>query len=175
VEIDDPDLTLTLPVGWAKYEMAMYRSLIESFAKTSSPEVQAILETHLKAIDAGAVRMAAGGFVAGANASYIIEVDSGDRSLEAAVSRIRRFEMGASNTTLVEEGPVTLAIGPAVRRVETHTVPPGSATLGVPSRTVEYIARLDDGRTLWILASAPAVATTFDASIDASVMTIKAR
>jgi hypothetical protein len=83
--------------------------------------------------------------------------------------------MVASNTTLVEDGPVTLAIGPAVRRVETHAVPPGSTTFQVPSRSVEYIARLDDGRTLWILASAPAVATTFDALIDASVMTIKAR
>ena len=175
VEIDDPDLTLTLPVGWAEYDMAMYRSLIEQFAESSSPEVQALLAVHLKAIDAGAVRMAAGGLVAGANASYIIQVDSGDRSLEAAVARIRRFEAMATGSTVVDDGPVTLAIGPAVRRVETHAVAPGEEAGLVPSRTVEYIARLDDGRTLWILASAPGVATTFDALIDASVMTIKAR
>jgi hypothetical protein len=175
VEIDDPDLTLTLPVGWAEYEMATYRSLIDQFAKASSPEEQAILAEHLKAIDAGAVRMAATGFVASANASYIIQVDSGDPSLEAAVTRIRRFESMATGTTLVDDGPVTLAIGPAVRRVETHAVPPGSTFQGIPSRSVEYIARLDDGRTLWILASAPAVSTTFDPLIDASVMTITAR
>ena len=175
VEIDDPDLTLTLPVGWAEYDLAMYRSLIDSFGKESSPEVQAMLETHLKAIDAGAVRMAAGGLVAGANASYIIQVDSGDRSLEAAVTRIRRFEAMSAGSTAVDEGQVSLGIGPAVRRVETHAVPPGSTIKGIRSRTVEYIVRLEDGRTLWILASAPAVATTFDASIDASVMTIKAR
>jgi hypothetical protein len=175
VEIDDPDLTLTLPFGWGEYEMAMYRSLIDQYAKASSPEVQALLSIHLKAIDEGAVRMAATGFVAGANASYIIQVDSGDRSLEAAVTRIRRIEAMATGSTVVDDGPVTLAIGPAVRRVETHAVPPGEEATSVASRTVEYIARLDDGRTLWILASAPAVATTFDALIDASVATIKAR
>ena len=175
IAIVDPDLTVTLPVGWAEYELAMYRSLIDSFAKASSPEMQSILETHLKAIDAGEVRMAASGLVAGANASYVIQVDSGDRSLEAAVTRIRRIEATATGTSPVDDGPVTLAIGPAVRRVETHAVPPGSTFQGIPSRSVEYIVRLEDCRTLWILASAPAVATTFDALIDASVRTIRVR
>jgi hypothetical protein len=65
-----------------------------------------------------------------------------------------------------------LPIGKAVRLVETHAVPAG--VQGVPSRTVEYITRLEDGRTLWIIASGPAAALTFEALIDASVMSLRA-
>jgi len=74
---------------------------------------------------------------------------------------------------LVDERPVTLPIGKAVRLVETHAVPAG--VQGVPSRTVQYIARLEDGRTLWILASGPAAAPALEAIIDASVMSLRSR
>ena len=172
VEVDDPDLRMILPEGWAAYPMETYRALIESFAKGLTPEMQASVAEHLKAIDAGAVRIAAGGPIGGANASLLVEVDSGDRSLEAAVTRLRHVGM-TTDSTLVDERPVTLATGKAVRRVETHAVPAGFS--GVPSRTVEYITRLDDGRTLWILGTGPAAAPTFEALIDASVMSLRSR
>ena len=153
--------------------MATYRSLIDSFAKASSPEVQRFFARHVRDIDSGAVKMAAGGFIGGANGSLIIQVDSGDRSLDAAVTRLRKVGMTSTDSTLVDERPVTLPIGKAVRLVETHAVPAG--VQGVPSRTVQYIARLADGRTLWILASGPAAAPTFEALIDASVMSLRSR
>lgn len=173
VEIDDPALRMTLPEGWAEYPMDTYRLLIDSFAKASSPEVQAFYARHLKDVDSGAVKLAAGGFIGGAVGSLIIQVDSGDRSLDAAVTRLRDLGMTPTDSTLVDERSATLRIGKAVRLVETHAVPAG--VQGVPSRTVQYIARLDDGRTLWILASGPAAAPAFEALIDASVMSLRSR
>jgi hypothetical protein len=176
IAIDDPDLTMTLPVGWAAYPVSTYRFLIESVATTSSPEIKALLAAHLKAIDDGAIRVAAGGPAgSSANGSLIIQVDAGDRSLEAAVARLGQFGKIFTNASSVEERPVTLAIGNAVRRVETHPVAPDSGAGAVPARTIEYIARLEDGRTLWILATGPEAVTTFEALIDASVMTIHRR
>lgn len=175
IVIDDPDLAMTLPVGWADYPVSAYRFIIDSAAKSSGPEMKAILETHLKAIDEGAVRMTAGGPIGGANGNLIIQVDRGDPSLEAAVARVGQFGTVFTNPSSVEERPVTLAIGKAVRRVETHPVAPGSGEGAVPARTVEYIARLPDGRTLWILATGPESATSFEALIDASVMSLRSR
>jgi hypothetical protein len=177
ITIDDPDLAMTLPVGWAAYPVATYRLIVDSVAKTSSPEIQAILEAHLKAIDDGAVRIAAGGPVGigTPHGTLIIQVDAGDASLEAAVNRLGQFGTMFTNPSSVEERPMTLTIGKAVRRVETHPVAPDSGAGAVPARTVEYIARLTDGHTLWILATGPETATTFEALIDASVMTIDDR
>ena len=112
---------------------------------------------------------------AGADANLIVQVDTGDRSLEAAVARLGRLQEGFTDPSSTDERPVALSIGQAVRRVQIHPVPSGSTAVGIPSRTVEYIARLDDGRTLWILATGPERATTFEALIDASVMSLRSR
>jgi hypothetical protein len=173
ITIDDPDLIMTLPVGWASYPMETYRFIIDAVVKTASPEEQAVLAVHLKDIDAGRVRIASGGQIGGANGTLIIQVDTGDSSLEAAVARFGLLQKSFTDPSTTEERSVILAIGDAVRRVQVHPVPSGSTTAGVPSKTVEYIARLDDGRTLWILATGPAAATTFEALIDASVATLK--
>jgi hypothetical protein len=177
VTIHDPNLTLTLPVGWAEYPMATYRFLVSSFEKTSSPPTQALYTAHLKDIDDGAVRMAAGGSVgvAPVSGTMILQIDSGDPSLEAAAARLGVIEAMVGEPTTVEQRSVTLPIGTAIRRVETHAVAPGTATGAIPARTVEYIAILSDGRTLWILATGPEVATTFEALVDASVSTIQGR
>jgi hypothetical protein len=103
----------------------------------------------------------------------ILQIDDGDDSLEEAAARIRRITSTVDQPMTVEERPITLQIGKVIRRVETHAVPPGTSIAAIPSRTVEYIALLPDGRTLWILASGPEASPTFEALIDASVATIQ--
>jgi hypothetical protein len=103
----------------------------------------------------------------------VLQIDAGDASLEAAAARIGLLTSKVDQPTTVEERPVMLPIGNAIRRVATHAVPPGTSIAAIPSRTVEYIALLADGRTLWIVASGPEASPTFEALIDASVATIQ--
>jgi hypothetical protein len=177
VVIKDPDLAMTLPETWSDYPMVTYRSLIVSILEVAPPAVKAGYTLHLKDIDSGAVRMAAVGptGLGPVTGSMILQIDAGDPSLEAAVTRIGLLTSKVDQPTTVEERPVTLAIGNAIRRVETHAVPPGTSIAAIPSRTVEYIALLADGRTLWILANGPEASLTFEALVDASVATINAR
>ena len=136
VEIDDPALRMTLPEGWAEYPMETYRLLIDSLSKASSPEVQAFYARHLKDVDSGAVKLAAGGFIGGAVGSLITQVDLGYCSLDAAVTRLRDLGMTPTGSTLVDERSATLPIGKAVRLVETHAVPAGVPRCPVPNRPI---------------------------------------
>ena len=175
VVITNPNLAVTLPETWSEYPIATYRAQIVAILDVAPPAVKAGYTLHLKDIDSGAVRMAAVGPTGldPVTGSMILQIDDGDASLEAAAARIRRITSTVDQPTTVEERPVTLPIGDAIRRVETHAVPPGTSIAAIPSRTVEYIAHLADGRTLWILASGPEASKTFEALIDASVATIQ--
>jgi hypothetical protein len=170
----DPDLTLTLPIGWATLPIDAYRRLIVSTRDVAPAKVKALFTQHGKDIDAGAVRLVASG-PAGFGpwiGSILFEVDAGDRSLEAALARIEKVSGAAGPTTAVEQRHISFAFGEAERIMTTRALAPDAPKGSVPARGILYVIRLADGRTLWIDATGPEAAQGFDTFIDASVMTL---
>jgi hypothetical protein len=113
----------------------------------------------LKVIDDGRMDSVAAGpaGVPNTTASILLFVDTGDADLDAGVKRLLAEEADqVASRKIVEQAAVSLPIGPAVRILATAT-PSG----GFPSMSVEYIVRLNDGRTLWMDATSLQTDTGF--------------
>ena len=171
--ITDPDLAIVLPIGWNEMSIPNYRTLVESSGAGSSQAMRTAMAAAIRDIDAGTLRLVAagpGGFGRW-SATMTLQVEEGDTSLEAAIARIEKRSEGLAVRISVDERAISLAIGEGSRRVSTYALDPGAG--GVPSRVVEYVVRLADSRTLWVMATAPEVAEGFDVLIDRSVRSIR--
>lgn len=165
---------MTLPTGWRSMPIAEFRDLVASSLAGAPPRIKEVYLAHLKDIDAGAVRLVAAGpsGVGPWTASITLQVDAGDASLEAAQDRVEKLEEGFGIPTTIERRPVVLSVGEAIRIETTHALAPDSPAGSVPSRVIQYVIRLVDDRTLWILATAPEQADGFGELVDASVNTL---
>jgi hypothetical protein len=175
--IYDPDLTLNLPVRWTTMSMDTYRSLIVTIREIAPAKMKALYTDQLKVVDSGAVRLVASG-PSGFKpwtATILIEVDEGDRSLEAAVARVKKLVAASSPLTNLEQRHITFSFGECERLVMTQAFPPDAPAGSIPARAIVYVIRLVDGRTLLVEASGPEAAQGFDSLIDASVMTLAER
>jgi hypothetical protein len=176
ISIADPDLAMTLPPGWEEQPVSTYRDRIDTQSKQNTGTVRAAMEELVRDADAGKLRTIAVGLTdyRAAYGTIIIQVNEGDKSLEAAVSRIEKRHDFVPHSDF-EERNVDLAVGTAVRMSAVFPLranpPPGA----IPSHTVDYVVRLKDGRTLWLQATAPEAAKAFDAVIDAMVQTLRTR
>ena len=175
--IDDPDLAFTLPEGWRELPIATYRLLVATAAEGASAPIRAASLIHLAAIDAGRVRFAALGppGLPQQAASMTIQVESGDASLAAATSRITRLIQAIGPPDTEEKRPVRLPVGDAFRIVTTQGSGSSAPVDAVPSRAVQYVVWLTDGRTVWVDAVAPVGYAAFIAHLDASMATLRAR
>ena len=173
--IHDPDLALYLPTNWKAMSISNFRTIVEASVTGSSKAMQGALDALLRDIDNGSVRLVASGTAGfGAwSATMTVQVNTGDESLEAAVARIEKRSDGLVDRTGRDARPVTLEIGEAIRSVSTYAVEPGSGAGSVPARVIEYVVRLVDGRTLWVMATAPEAAEGFAALIDGAVGSIR--
>jgi hypothetical protein len=171
--IADPDLALELPLGWNEMAIPTFRTIVETSASGSPQEVQVALAALLRDIDDGSVRLVAGGPTGFGqwSGTMTFQVDAGDASLDAALARIERRTEGLAERASFEEHAVSLPIGAGIRRGSTYAVDPGVG--GVPSQVIEYVVRLVDGRTLWVMATAPEAAEGFDALIDRSAGSLR--
>jgi hypothetical protein len=174
---DDPDFVLALPEGWREVPMATYRFLVATAAKGAPAPVRAFSLLHLADIDAGRIRLAALGPLGMPQqaATMFVQIDVGDVSLAAASSRIKRLMRAIGPPDTEDERPVRLPIGNAIRIVTTQGGGSNAPAGTVPSRAIQYVVRLTDGRTLWIDAVAPAEYESFVAHVDASMATLRAR
>jgi hypothetical protein len=175
--IDDPDLVLALPQGWRNVPIATYRFLVATGAEGASAPIRAASLLHLADIDAGRVRLAALGPLGMPQqaATMFVQTDTGDSSLAAAASRIKRLLRTIGPPDTEDEGLVRLPIGDAIRIVTTQGSGPNAPAGTVPSRAIQYVIRLPDGWTFWIDAVAPAAYESFVAHVDASMATLRAR
>jgi hypothetical protein len=176
IAIADPDLAMTLPPGWEEQLVSAYRDRINTQSAQNTGSVRAAMEELVRDADAGKVRILATGLTdyRAAYGSIIIQVNKGDPSLAAAIKRIeKRHDFGPHSD--FEERDVELAVGKGVRMSAIFPVGPNSPPAAIPSHTIDYVIRLQDGRTLWIQASAPEAAKAFDAVIDSAVATLTAR
>jgi hypothetical protein len=175
--MDDPDITLALPEGWREVPIATYRFLVATAAEGAPVSVRPTLLAHVADIDAGRVRLAALGppGMPQQAASVTFQVDSGDASLAAAMSRIERLALAIAPSDTEDRRAVSLPIGDAIRIVTTHNSESIAPAGTWPSRAVQYVIRLHDGRTLWIDAVAPVEYEAMVAHVDASVATLRAR
>ena len=175
--IRDPNLSFLLPTGWKEMTIANFRTIVEASVTGSSQEMKRAIDALVRDIDDGSVRLVAAGTAGfgGWSATMTVQVNKGDLSLGAAVTRIQERSDGLVVRTSRDQGAVTLEIGEAVRSVSTYAVEPSSGTGSVPSRVVEYVVRLADGRTLWVMATAPEAAEGFAELIDRSVGSFRAR
>jgi hypothetical protein len=167
---------MTLPPGWEEQAVSGYRDRINSESKQNSGSVRTAMEELVRDADAGKVRSFAVGLTdyRAAFGTIIIQVNEGDASLEAAVSRIEKRHDFVPHSAF-EERNVDLVVGKAVRMSAIFPVRPNPPPDAIPSHTVDYVVRLEDGRTLWIQASAPEAAKAFDAVIDGAVLTLRTR
>jgi hypothetical protein len=167
---------MTLPPGWEEQAVSGYRDRINTESKQNTGPVRAAMEELVRDADAGKVRSLAVGLTdyRAAFGTIIIQVNKGDASLEAAVSRIEKRHDFIPHSDF-EERNVDLAVGKAVRMSAIFPVRPNPPPDAIPSHTVDYVVRLADGRTLWIQASAPEAAKAFDAVIDGAVLTLRTR
>jgi hypothetical protein len=167
---------MTLPPGWEEQAVSSYRDRISTESKQNTGAVRAAMEELVRDADAGKVRSLAVGLTdyRAAFGTIIIQVNEGDASLEAAVSRIEKRHDFVPHSDF-EEQNVDLAVGKAVRMSAIFPVRPNPPPDAIPNHTVDYVVRLEDGRTLWIQASAPAAAKAFDAVIDGTVLTLRTR
>jgi hypothetical protein len=158
------DIGFELPAGWRQLSMAEFRAELVRFREPLTGPERATVDQGIEAIDSGRTRIAAVGPTKGATGSIFLSVDEGvDATLPEAAARLFKEQ----SPFIEPNGParataIFLPIGPAVRLAETHE-PPASAPGGIPSRTVQYVTRLRDGRTIWILGTAPASDDTFEA------------
>jgi hypothetical protein len=172
--IEDPDLTLTLPVRWTTTPIDTYRGMIVAARDALPATDRALYTDHLKKIDSGAVRLVASG-PSGFEpwiGSMFFEVDSGDPSLDAALARVEKLMAANAPATTREQRHITFPFGECERIVTTHALTPDAPVGSVPARGIDYVIRLVDGRTLLIQAVGPEAAQCFDGMIDASVMTL---
>jgi len=179
VTITDPALIMNVPPGWAELPVENYRLMIESMASAqpSGFVVQAGLDMHLADIDAGLVRLVLVG-PSGAppwTATMIVQVDPPVDSLDAALRRADRRIAALGGVEPAERRSVTLAAGPGIRRSWVPPLPSAAPSGAVPAQSIEYIVLLEDGRAVWILASAPASSITFPGVVDGAVMTLRPR
>jgi len=158
------DIGFELPAGWRQLSMAEFRAELVRFREPLTDPERATVDQGIEAIDSGRTRIAAVGPTKGATGSIFLSVDEGvDATLPEAAARLFKEQ----SPFIEPNGPtrataIFLPIGPAVRLAETHE-PPASAPGGIPSRTVQYVTRLKDGRTIWIMGTAPASDDTFEA------------
>jgi hypothetical protein len=176
ISIADPDLAMTLPPGWEEQPVSAYRDRIDTQSKQNSGAVRAAMEELVRDADAGKVRTLASGLTdyRAAFGTIIIQVNEGDTSLDAAVSRIEKRHDFVPHSGF-DERHVDLDIGASLRMSAIFPVRPNPPPGAIPSHTIDYVVRLKDGRTLWIQATAPEAATAFDALIDATVATLAVR
>jgi hypothetical protein len=176
VAIDDPALSVTLPERWGRIPLEDYRLIVANELDGSSGAARTALRAHLADIDGGAVRLVAGGRsgLDPWSATMVFQMRPRAATLDEAIEAVDRMFVGLGAATGSERHPVTLAVGDGIRRVATHPLPPAAPSGGVPAQTVEYFIGLADGRTLWILATAPAGVATFPALIDAAVASLRA-
>jgi hypothetical protein len=179
VTITDPALIMNVPPGWAELPVENYRLMIESMASAqpSGLVVAAGLDMHLADIDAGLVRLVLVG-PSGAppwTATMIVQVDPPVDSLDAAVRRADRRIAALGGVQPAERRPVRLAAGTGIRRSWVPPLPSAAPSGAVPAQSIEYVVLLEDGRAVWILASAPASSITFPGVVDGAVMTLRPR
>src|SRR6266542_1609713 len=158
------DIGFELPPRWRQLSMTEFRAELVRFRESLTGPERATVDQGIESIDSGRTRIAAVGPTAGAAGSIVLSVDEGvDASLPEAAARL--FKGQSPFTEPIEPTRATaifLPIGPAVRLAATHE-PQASAPGGIPSRTVQYVTRLRDGRTIWIMGTAPASDDTFEA------------
>ena len=175
--IDDPDLTMALPVTWTTLPLDTYRDLMVYLRDSAPASERPLYVYHLKEVDSGATRLVASGPSGFApwTGTMVFEVDAGDASLDAAVARVDKLTAAISPATSREQHHVTFGFGEGERIMTTHAVSPDAPAGAVPARSIDYVILLDDGRTLVILASGPEAAEGFATLIDDSVSTLARR
>jgi len=167
---------MILPPGWEEQAVSAYRDRINTQSKQNSGAVRAAMEELVRDADAGKVRSLSVGLTdyRAAFGTIIIQVNDGDASLDAAVSRIEKRHDFVPHSAF-EERRVELDVGRSLRMSAIFPVRPNPPPGAIPSHTIDYVVRLKDGRTLWIQATAPEAAKAFDAVIDAAVQTLRTR
>jgi hypothetical protein len=147
-------MSFAIPPGWEEGDLAVYRSTLESRRKAAEGQARTNLEWTIQRIDDGIIRVLAGGPSAtpSATATVIVSVEeSGDADVDAAAARrIAELDDRLVGTTFEEQTAVDLPIGHAVRIVRS-----GGRPGSTPSRSIEYIVVLPDGRTLLFSGGAP--------------------
>lgn len=174
--MDDPDLVMTLPVGWYVVSVATFRTQVQTMMAQATGPTREVMQAGLADIDSGAVRLVSAGptgFVVWTG-SLFIQVNPRDPSLDAAVARVVKRSAIVVQPTNVEQHQVSLAIGVGIRHTEILGVPE-DVEGGVASHVIDYLVQLPDGRTLWVSATGPRDATGFDALIDPAVLSLHSR
>jgi hypothetical protein len=143
--------------------MADFRAQLVAFGEPMTGPERVIVDEAIESIDSGRTRIAAQGPTIGATGSIMLSVDEKvDASLPDAGARLFKGQSPFTEPNGMTRATVIfLPIGPALRLVETHD-PPASMPRGIPSRTVQYVTRVRDGRTISILGTAPATDGTFE-------------
>jgi hypothetical protein len=167
---------MNLPPGWEEQVVSAYRDRIDTQSKENTGTVRAAMEELVRDADAGKLRTIAAGLTdyRAAYGTIVIQVNEGDISLDAAVTRIEKRHDFVPHSDF-EERTVDLDVGKAVRMSAIFPLRPNPPPGAIPSHTIDYVVRLKDGRTLWIQATAPEAAKAFDAVIDAAVQTLRTR
>jgi hypothetical protein len=169
----DPNLSLQLPPGWRSIAVTDTRKLVvQMMAVMTDPALKRAFEWQLAELDSGVVRLAGRGISTPscASASILLEIRPRAASVDDAVEawQAHLAEAGLPPVTEASE-PVDLSIGHAVRRTLT-TNPPG----GIPSRSIEYVVLLGDGRVAILIGVAPAIDAGFPALVDATAQSMTA-
>jgi hypothetical protein len=171
--IEDPDLSINLPPQWRTQPISELRSGIEQQAAASSGVLHDIYLRLLADIDAGAMRLFAFGPSGFENwpASLLIEVTDAP-SVEAQIVAIKARWAKVGKPTSSDRRTVTLRMGSMERLSQTAGPPVGVTGPTLASRTIDYVAKLDDGRILWVTSTGPETSPIFADLIDIAVATL---
>ena len=171
--IEDPDLSINLPPQWRTQPIPELRSGIEQQAAASSGVIHDISVRLLADIDAGEVRLFASGPSGFENwqASLFIEVTDAP-SVEAQIAAIKARWAKVGKPTSSDRRTVTLRMGSMERLSQTADPPVGVTGPAFPSRTLDYVTELDDGRILWVTSTGPETSAIFANLIDFAVATL---
>ncbi len=152
LEVADVDVRVHYPEGWTEVPPGIVKSQIEEQLEIASGEIRTTFETVIQEIDSGVVRAVAFSPITsdGFTETLFVSIEGGDADLDAASGRrVARISLLAASLQ-VDVTDVDLPIGPA-RRIDVFSEPQG----GSPSHLIEYVVRLEDGRTFTLSGTAP--------------------
>jgi hypothetical protein len=148
--LESPLLHIAVPPDWQPLSPSDLRAHVAARLPSTTGDIRRQHVLLLDLVDKGSLRFASIGRLTSARAVVLalVVIYDEDSSLDEAVTRIAALMPDPPTSRQQEK--IMLAVGPAVR-VTTLRNPGG----GVPSNGFEYIVRLREGTTLWLVGSSP--------------------
>jgi hypothetical protein len=146
ISVQDPDMHLLLPVGWRDWTVNDMRAELDRAEAGDMPaETSAQIRAHF---DAGRMRAGAlGDTDAGVQTRFTIMVIDDLATLDDGVTWAVEYAELVEDVASQKVEPMDLAIDVEIVRVYLLSGPDLEPPL-VPSQSIYYVIRLDDGRTV---------------------------